>query len=233
MARSTPVQLVEKAVQSFEQQSKSHRRAPSSHPRVITISRQLGSGGRRVAQQLGETLGWPVWDREILDVVANQSNMRYQARMFEALDEKAQSSINALADSLLGSVDRNVYLHLLPRAVLIIAQNDGIILGRGAHLLLPAALRVRVVASLDTRVRNLMQYEGLTEETARRQMLVSDQERESFIRLLASRLRPRPAAGDLESHYDLVINTDTFGIAGSANMILEAADLKLGMKAAA
>lgn len=233
MARSTPVQLVEKAVQSLEQESRRHRGVPTSHPRVITISRQLGSGGRRIALQLGEKLGWPVWDREILDLVANQSTMRFQARMFEALDEKAQSSINVLADSLLGSVDRNVYMHLLPRAILIIAQNDGIVLGRGAHLLLPSALRVRVVAPLDTRVRNLMQYEGITEETARRRMLVSDQERESFIRHLASRLRPRPAAGDLESHYDLVINTDTFGIEGSANMILEAADMKLEMRTAA
>ena len=62
--------------------------------RVITLSRQLGSGGRKVAdvaEQAGQWLHWQVWDTRILDAIASQSSRRLQARAFEALDEKGRA----------------------------------------------------------------------------------------------------------------------------------------------
>jgi len=186
-----PQELIDKAIRRFEMEV--HRRtqeATPSPPRVITISRQLGSGGKRVAQFLSERLGWPVWDRQILEVIASQSNLHYQARMFEALDESTRGAIEDAMYALLGGVSKDVYLHLLPRAILIAAQNDAIILGRGAHLVLPNALKARIEASRDTRVRNLVRFEGVSEREARDRIAVSDREREGFVRELQGRLRP-------------------------------------------
>ena len=231
MNAQVPIRLVDKAVAAFEREASRRMQATSPRPpRVITISRQLGSGGRRIAEILGKQLSLPVWDKEILDIVADQSYFHYQARMFELLDERTQSEIDAFADSLVGNVSKHVYLHLLPRAVLIIAQNDAIILGRGAHLLLPRALKVRIVAPLDVRIRNLVQSGGLSEEEASRQITTSDRERRNFVKELAGRLGPGVSNYGKETEYDLVLNTGTFEIQKAASLILSAAEQRLGFK---
>jgi cytidylate kinase len=221
--------LIERAARRFEHDLRARRQQPSSFPpRVITLSRQLGSGERSIVGVLTERLDWPVWDREILDVMASQSQLRYQARMFEALDEKTQSRIIDMADSILGSVDEHVHLHLLTRAILTIGQQDGIILGRGANLLLPHALKVCIVAPLESRVKRVMQREELSEATARKRVADADRFRESFLQDIARRLGRRRSHADREAEYDLVINTDAFGVDGAASMILQAVEQRFG-----
>ena len=43
--------------------------------KIITISREFGSGGREVGKRLSELLGFDYYDSEILTVVANHSGM--------------------------------------------------------------------------------------------------------------------------------------------------------------
>jgi cytidylate kinase len=221
--------LIEKAARRFEHDLQVKRKQPSSaSPRVITISRQLGSGERSIIAILKERLGCPVWDREILDVMASQSQLRYQARMFEALDEKTQSRIVDMADSILGSVDEHVYLHLLTRAILTIGQHDSIILGRGANLLLPHALKVCLVAPIEPRVKMVMQREELSEVEARRRVADADRFRETFLHDMARRLGRKRSPTERETEYDLVINTEAFGVDKAASMILLAVEQRFG-----
>ncbi|NIM04552.1 MAG: hypothetical protein GTN65_02790, partial [Armatimonadetes bacterium] len=70
--------------------------------RVITISRQLGAGGRRVGEALAGQLGWPIWDKEILEILAKRPGVSYRAQMFEALDEKAQNEIESIMYTFMG-----------------------------------------------------------------------------------------------------------------------------------
>ena len=41
--------------------------------RVITISREFGSGGRTIGKQVAEELGIPCYDRELIQQVAEKS----------------------------------------------------------------------------------------------------------------------------------------------------------------
>ncbi len=43
--------------------------------RIITVSRQFGSGGREVGKRLAEYLGVSYWDREIISEIANRNSM--------------------------------------------------------------------------------------------------------------------------------------------------------------
>ena len=225
MGERVPARMLEKAVIRFELDRAARAREDRPPPaRVITISRQLGSGGRRLSEILAERTGWALWDREILDVLADQSAFRYQSRMFESLDERSQSEIDALAYSLLGGVTKHLYHHLLPRAILIIAQNDAIILGRAAHLLLAEAFKVSVVAPLDVRVRNLALREGLTEEEARERIRVFDQERCLFYKELAARLGQRYRDPKEMDQYDMIVNSQRVRLETAATMILKAAE---------
>lgn len=43
--------------------------------RIITISREFGSGGRTVGKKLAEKLGIPCYDQEIIMHIAEQSGL--------------------------------------------------------------------------------------------------------------------------------------------------------------
>ena len=43
--------------------------------RIITISRQFGSGGRELGKRLAERLGWDYYDREIIDTLAAEQGL--------------------------------------------------------------------------------------------------------------------------------------------------------------
>lgn len=64
-------------------------------PTIITISRQYGSGGKEIAYKLGELLGIPVYDREIISLAAKQSGTDEYA--FEQLDSGMSSPMYSLA----------------------------------------------------------------------------------------------------------------------------------------
>lgn len=53
--------------------------------KVITISREFGSGGRTVGKQLAEKLGVPCYDREIVEKVALESG--YDKKYIEEMGE--------------------------------------------------------------------------------------------------------------------------------------------------
>ena len=230
MDRRVPSDLLDRAVARFEREARATaektRKLP---PRVITISRGLGSGGRSVSEILARSLNWPLWDREILNIMASRSTLRYQARMFESLDETTQSGIDSAVYSMLGGVHKDVYFYLLPRAILTIAQNDAVILGRGAHLLLPNALKVTLVACLETRVKRVAAREGLTETQAMARVKASDREREAFLRELTDRLNYAVGGRGVHVKFDLTIDTDTFSLQQAASMVLQAAVHRFGL----
>ncbi|MCX5894297.1 MAG: cytidylate kinase-like family protein [Proteobacteria bacterium] len=219
-----PKDLVEKAVKRFQLDAHRKREGTPLQPRrVITVSRQLGSGGKRVTELLSTWLDWPVWDKEILDVLASQSHLGYQAKMFEAVDEKVQDEIESLLSFTFGHIDKNAYQYLLPKAILLIAQHDAVIIGRGAHLFLPESIRVRIKASFQTRVENIMHYEGINKKTAQEKIRRVDKERESFMAEIAHRLGKTYSESKDHLHYDLEINTDRASIEEAALLILIAA----------
>ena len=53
---------------------------------IITIGRQFGSGGLAVAKKLGDKLGIPVYDNELITKAAQDSG--FSAELFVRNDEK-------------------------------------------------------------------------------------------------------------------------------------------------
>ena len=52
----------------------------------ICISRMVGLDGREIAQPVAERLGWPLFDREVLDWMAGDDEVRRQ--IYRAMDER-------------------------------------------------------------------------------------------------------------------------------------------------
>jgi cytidylate kinase len=222
MKLPVPNEVVEKAISRYEQDLRapvSPTEAPPG-PRVITISRQCGSGGTSIAHIVGERLGWPVWDGEILDILADKSHAHYQKRLFEALDEKRQGKVEATLLSCLGEPNEETYLYLLNKALYIIAQKDAIIVGRSADIVLKDALHVYMTASLEHRVKLMMTRWGLSYRETLKKVKTVDRQRQRCAKDFARSLRKSCLRKQVE--YDLVINTDRVSFQGAAAMICEA-----------
>ncbi len=150
----------------------------------VTISRRAGSAGIEIARELGERLGWPVFDREILQHMAKDDALR--ARLYENMDERDTSWLESVLRWVLhGEFRKEDYFHRLTETVLALArQGPAVFLGRGADLILPKdrGLRVALYAPEDVRVREYAAVHGCDEKTARDQIHAADAEREEFIR---------------------------------------------------
>ena len=59
--------------------------------KIITITRQYGSGGHDIGKLLSEKLGIPFYDKELISLAAKESGI--SPEVFEAADEKATNSL--------------------------------------------------------------------------------------------------------------------------------------------
>jgi CMP/dCMP kinase len=218
-----PNKYIEQALAKYESDVQQLKIKPAlkGPKKLITISRQVGAGGRIIADKIGEKLGCMVWGREILDVLAGQSGGDYQARMFEALDEKIKGVIETLIGDFFGQMPTQTYHHLLPKAILTIAQNDAIFVGRGTNLLLPSAFRVSIKASMETRIKNLMAYDGFDRQGAETRIKDADRQSDGFMKELANRIHVK----FYKDEFDLGICTDRISVDDAASVILHAFDL--------
>jgi hypothetical protein len=56
---------------------------------TVAIAREAGSRGSPIAKRVGELLGWPVYDRELLQRIADEKGLRVQ--LLDSVDEKHTS----------------------------------------------------------------------------------------------------------------------------------------------
>jgi len=185
----------------------------------------MGSGARIVAAKLAHELGWSLWDRELIDEIAQ--NAEVSRPVVEAFDEKTISEIELFAHGMFGDHEMADFLYArhLARAVASIARlGNAIILGRGANYLLPDALNIRIDASDERRIENMMNYENLTREQAIAKLHDSDRERRHFLYTLFGRERVESTI------YDLTIWMDKFTSDDAVDIIKAAVKARCGWR---
>lgn len=191
----------------------------------VLVSRDKGAGGHEVAKLVGQRLGWEVFDRQIVDAIAQRTQMR--EHLIESLDERTRGGLEEfLRDVLTREIGPTNYLLHLRRVLLTLGQQgDVVIVGRGSEYVLPGrfGLRARMVAPLDVRVERIAKAEGLALEAAEALVRRVDQQRKDFIRSHFQRDTRDPL------HYDLVVNTGALSAEGTAEIVLAAARQKLGI----
>ena len=74
-----------------------------SDKRIITISREFGSGGRLIGKRLAEKLDVPYYDKELLDRIAEESG--FCREMMEDAEKKAKNSFLYSLISALGTAE--------------------------------------------------------------------------------------------------------------------------------
>jgi hypothetical protein len=192
---------------------------PSPPAFTVALSREAGANGALVGRAVGERLGWPVYDRELLERVA--AEMGEQAGLLESLDEKQRGWLVECLEffSSTPAVSQGSYVrHLLGVVLSLAARGRCVIVGRGVPQVLPAAttLRVRVVAPLAVRVEVVRQRLGLDRAAATRWVEKTDGERARFVQDHFHKDPSDPCG------YDLILNSGRFSVAECSELLVEA-----------
>jgi len=184
--------------------------------RTVTVSRSRGAGGRAVAEGLAAALDLPIYDREILNAVADETGIGPSIR--EKLDECTDGIKGAWLRSLLTGENlfKDSYRRNLVNAMLSIAGDGGIIVGRGGHLVLAhrPVYRVRVTGSAERCAERIAATEGLPPDEALQLFHTIEHQRSRFLRTFYGVDIDDPLT------YDLVLNSDRQEIEAMVRIVL-------------
>jgi Cytidylate kinase-like family len=194
----------------------------------LLVSRECGSGGGLLAQQVGERLGWSVFDSKIVDEIAQSAHVHQH--LVQSVDERVHSYWERTwREFLLDDLAAEKYLRLLKQVVTALGHHGNVVLvGRGAQFLLPSqcGLRVRLVAPLEARIKRLTERAKLLPEQARLKIGEVDSERAAFIWKIFRKDVGSPA------NQDLIVNTGEISVESAAKIVLAAIEQKLGVRLA-
>jgi len=210
-----------------EQRSGRGKEGKLSYGPYLLISREKGAGGSAVAQLAGKRLGWQVFDKEIVDAIAERAKVRRE--LIESLDERDRATIQDAIGELLHPqpIGTPGYSANLREVLLTLGhQGDVVIVGRGAQCVLPSqfGLRVRMVAPVEVRVRRIASRENLSLKAARVEVERSDRERARLTRRQFGQ-----NAGD-PLNQDVTINTAELTVEAATEVVITALQRKLAVQ---
>ncbi|MBN1642834.1 MAG: cytidylate kinase-like family protein [Anaerolineae bacterium] len=164
---------------------------------VITISRELGSGGDETVDLLCDRLGYCRVDKAMLSQIAEGAGIDVKAVL--AKERDVTSKPRLISDQMTslygrqpnafgrqGEIDDQTYVRIVRETMHKFAQTgDAIIIGRGGQIILhdvPGVLHVHLYASPDARAHNLTTRYGISRLEAQRRIERSDERKRLYIR---------------------------------------------------
>lgn len=180
---------------------------------VITINRELGSGGRTVGRKLAELLGVKYYDKAIVQGLTEKYGMtaeeieRLKAQekpsWWSELQDRCKSLLSANpqpkpSTSAMFETERRILEQLA-------SQDSCVVAGRSAFLIFrehPNHLNVFIQASTEHRIERLMKKQGLTYAAALDVLDEVDEGREAYLKKYSDRSRYDTR------NYDVVLSMD-------------------------
>ncbi len=197
--------------------------------RIITISREFGSGGRAIGKMVAEQLGVAFYDRELIRLVAKESGFAYD--FVEENDEDAPTSL--LYNLSVGDLYAQAVFSpdTLPPAdqVQIIQSNiirdlakkePCVIIGRSADYILRErtdCLNVFIHADTEAKIHRAVEEYGLPEKGIEKVLAKKDKARATQYR------RNSDLVWGLAHNYHLTLDSSLFGLEACRDIIVELA----------
>lgn len=197
-----------------------------SQPFVINIGRSLGSGGRAIGHILAKEFGIAYYDREILNLAAQESG--FCTEVFERNDEKNRflRTLGNIIPFIGGGTtyynnelsNENLFRIQSEAIRKAAADHSCIFIGRCADYVLrnnPRCVNVFIAADMDDRIANVMKWNECSKEKAREIIEKGDSERADFYNFYSS------GTWGAADTYHLCINSSVLGIEKTAEFIKE------------
>lgn len=195
--------------------------------KIITISRQFGSGGRGIGKQLAQRLEIPFYDKELIEIASKESGI--DERIFQSEGEETGRFYQVLGaiGYALGSPAGGIYeysindqLYLVQSNVIAQVAEKGpcVIVGRCADYVLSQredVLNIYLCADMDERLRRVID-EYHVEDADENMLRKVDKRRANYYQYYTDRVWGKA------ENYDLCINTGKFDSDAIIDMIVSA-----------
>lgn len=192
--------------------------------KLVTISREYGSGGRIIGAILAEKLGVPMYDKEIIDMAVEQSGLSRE--IIETAELRARNNFSYTLSSTfsfsegIGTDTMSMNDKLFLTQFDVIAQignlGEGVIVGRCADYVLrdlKDVTNVFVHARMDDRIERCINVYGDERDKVKEKIKSYDKARRNYYNYHTSQ-----KWGDY-SNYDIAINTSYIDEKTAAELI--------------
>lgn len=191
---------------------------------IISVSREFGSGGHVIAKMLSERYGLPMYDRNLLEEIANTKQL--DSDELHKYDEAKKSKIlsrtvRGYSSSPEDNIAQLQFDFLREKAK---SGESFVVLGRCSESILKeysGLVSIFVLGDLDFRIRHTMERENLTLEQAKAKVARHDKTRKAYHNGYSD-----SKWGDSRG-YDLCIRSSTAGIEAACDVIADFIDKKI------
>ncbi len=205
-----------------------------SSSKIITITRQYGSGGHEIGKKLAQKLEIPFYDKELITLAAKESGV--SPEVFEQVDEKATNSLlYALSlglydygsgfNSAMGDLPVNDKLYILQHKIIkeLADKENFVIVGRCADYILREnnnVVKVFIYADVESRINRVLQrHDDIDPTRGKQAVLKADKTRSNYYSFYSGQ------KWGLPENYDLCINSSKISTDQAADIILKYIDV--------
>ena len=206
---------------------------------VVTIARELGSGGRTIGRKLAAKLGVRYSDKDLINTLVKEFNLsvdeieRIKGRKSNWLTDfleriaplpSTDTQLGATGDEFVREVTSDA-LYAAECEVLkdLVKEESLVIAGRSAFFVLkdhPCKTDILIVSSMENRISRTMERKGVDAKTAASIIKGVDSQRENYVKHYAGVSR-------YDAHnYDMTLNVDNISEDDAVELILQYLKLK-------
>ena len=209
--------------------------------KIITISREYGSGGQTIEKLVAESLGLPFYDTDIIDMAAKNSGLSpdfikqkeqnissswlYTLLLGASYAAPGTASITSgtntaapnlpLADQVFNA-QRNVIIELAKKGpCVIVGRCSDFILRHSDVISKDDLLNVFIYAPIEDKVKRAIEQKGLSPDTAEKEVKLIDKRRANHYNTFTERTWGN------RTHYDMLLNSSTLGLEKTAELIVQ------------
>ena len=195
--------------------------------RVITISREFGSGGRTIGRMVAERLGYAFYDEELVNEVAKRSGfcpefIKEQGEYATSRHSLLFSLATAQQFSLEGlSTMDQLYIEQTKIIEELAEEGNCVIVGRCADYILRErkdTIHIFIYGDEQEKARRIVERYGEKSKSPEKRLHEKDQKRKVYYKNYTGR-----TWGQAEN-YDLCLNSSTLSLDTCTELILKAAE---------
>ena len=192
---------------------------------IITISRQYGSQGREVGQEIAKRLGIPYYDRDLITLAAKASG--FSEELFDQLDRRATNSflysLTMFGSAGINGLSLTDQLYVTQRNLIrdLAEKGSCVIVGRCSDYILrkqPELFNFFIKASMEKRLEHAKddpKIPSATKETLEK----LDKQRAAYYNFYTGQVWGNAA------NYDMCLDSGVLGVGKTVDMILEYIEL--------
>ena len=189
--------------------------------KIITISREFGSGGRFIGEEVAQKLGIAYYDKDIIGQIAEQSGLspKYIQENAELSPKKGMFAYAFTGRDITGKSIGDIVYEAQRKVIMEIAEKEScVIIGRNADFILKDredVLNVFIHGDMPEKVQRICKLYNVAEADAAKMITETDNRRRTIYNFYTDQ------KWGMASNYSLSLNSSQLGYERCEEIILE------------